>query len=332
MAIKTRIITTSNVNPYWNLALEEYLLDSIGTDECILYLWQNQNTVVIGKNQNPWKECSTEQLEKDGGYLARRLSGGGAVFHDMGNLNFTFLVDRKLYNLERQVGVLLKAVKKLGIAAEMSGRNDLTVEERKFSGNAFCFRKASAYHHGTLLVKADLDKLSKYLQVPENKIVSKGINSVRSRVTNLVEYNASLTIEKMAEALKEAFIEEYGGQKLLVENADEIDRAILKPLYDKYSAWEWNYGEAPKFDIDLSERFSWGGVEIGMKLEKSVVTEVHVYSDALDEEFIGLLPDVLRGTIFSSAPMAAAIRNLDVAETRKFMVEDIANWLEHTGF
>jgi lipoate-protein ligase A len=201
----TEIIHTKTLDPWWNLAVEEYLLYNLEKDKCVLYLWQNQNTVVIGRNQNAWRECRTKLLEEEGGRLARRLSGGGAVFHDTGNLNFTFLVNRGDYNLEKQVGVILSAVKKVGIAAEMTGRNDMTVDGKKFSGNAFCFRKFNAYHHGTILVSADIGKLTRYLQVSTEKIRSKGIESVQSRVTNLAEYNPDLTIEEISAALTPSF-------------------------------------------------------------------------------------------------------------------------------
>lgn len=332
MDINTRIIVSNEFNPWWNLAVEEYLLDSTKLNECILYLWQNQNTVVIGKNQNAWKECRVDQLEAEGGYLARRLSGGGAVFHDTGNLNFTFLADRNIYDVKRQTGVLLAAVKKLGISAEMSGRNDLTADGKKFSGNAYCVRKNSAYHHGTLLVNADFEKLSRYLQISKEKIQSKGIESVRSRVVNLTEFNPDLTIKSMSEALIEAFMEEYGKCRLPMENTHDIDRLILQPLYDKYSSWEWKYGESPKFDIVLNEYFGWGSVELGLKLEKGVVKEANVYSDAMDEEFIGLLPYTLKGKYFKSVQLADAVRNMDIDDEKKPLAENIASWLERMGF
>ena len=137
MIKKIYTIESGCFNPYQNMGLEEYLMYQAGEDECILYLWQNERTVVIGRNQNAWKECQTEELEGDGGYLARRLSGGGAVFHDLGNLNFTFLVRKENFNVEKQTEVILRAVNSLGIHAEKSGRNDITVDGCKFSGNAY---------------------------------------------------------------------------------------------------------------------------------------------------------------------------------------------------
>lgn len=333
MITKTRIVRTHTLDPWWNLAVEEYLLERVQSGECILYLWQNQNTIVIGKNQNPWKECRTELLEAEEGKLARRLSGGGAVFHDIGNLNFTFLVDKAEYNLEKQVRVILEAARSLGIEAEMTGRNDITAGGRKFSGNAFCFRKNSAYHHGTVLVEADMEKMMRYLQVSDEKIRSKGVDSVRSRVVNLSEFRPGLTIDETADALSAAFKAAYGGDMLVEEDLGSIDSDVIDELYKKYSSWEWRYGEAPKFDIDLDTRFPWGGVQIGLQLERGVVAKALVYSDALDEEFIGFMPEALEGCIFNSGKLAAAVRCIRTeAEDRKHMIEDIAAWLESKAF
>ena len=161
MITKTRFIESKQVVPYANLALENHLLESVAEETCILYLWQNQRTVVIGRNQNAWRECRTTELAADGGYLARRLSGGGAVFHDLGNLNFTFLLPTKDFDVSRQLEVILQAMRHLGLAAERSGRNDVTIEGRKFSGNAFYDSRGHSYHHGTLLVDVDMDALSR---------------------------------------------------------------------------------------------------------------------------------------------------------------------------
>ncbi|MEI6309433.1 MAG: lipoate--protein ligase, partial [bacterium] len=201
----TRVLRTYSLDPFHNLALEEFLLDDVTGHAAAgchaaagylatLYLWQNENTVVIGKNQNPWRECRLEQLEAEGGKLARRLSGGGAVFHDLGNLNFTFLLPRADYDLSRQLRVILEAARAVGVPAEMSGRNDLTATGRKFSGNAFYLRKETAFHHGTILVNADFQKMSRYLQPSAEKMRAKGVESVRARVVNLSELSPGLGV------------------------------------------------------------------------------------------------------------------------------------------
>ena len=172
---KIEIYMSEDFNPYRNLATEKLLLDSVGEDSLILYLWQNEKTVVIGRNQNPLAECNCALLKEENGFLARRLSGGGAVFHDCGNLNFTFLCCTENYDLEKQLRVIQKACEMAGIHAELNGRNDLLADGRKFSGNAFYNSKGKSYHHGTILINADKEKLTKYLTPPKAKLWAKGV-------------------------------------------------------------------------------------------------------------------------------------------------------------
>src|SRR6056297_3015303 len=215
--LKAKYAAGEGYNPWYNLALEEYLLDNLEENEVILYLWQNDNTGVIGRNQNAWKECRSELLAEEGGKLARRLSGGGAVYHDLGNLNFTFIMDKDNYNLKKQLKVILEAVRDQGIEAEFSGRNDLVVKSKKFSGNAFYVGSEAAYHHGTILVDTDFQKLVKYLQVSREKIESKGVDSVRSRVINLKELKNELTIKDIKKSMATSFKDIYGGDPKVQE-------------------------------------------------------------------------------------------------------------------
>ena len=210
-------LETDNTYPYRNLAMEEYMTNHVPDGTCILFLWQNRHTVVIGRNQNCWKECRVNFLEEEGGYLVRRLSGGGAVFHDLGNLNFTFIVRKPDYDVDRQLQVILEAVRRLGIQAEKTGRNDITVEGRKFSGNAFYQTGDCCYHHGTLLVHADKENMSRYLNVPREKLASKGVSSVKSRVANLDEFCPGLTVDRVKAALAEAFSQVYGRRRRLAD-------------------------------------------------------------------------------------------------------------------
>lgn len=193
-----------------NLARDGYFLENNKKGDVILYFYVNKNAVIIGRNQNAWKECSIANMDADGVQLVRRHSGGGAVFHDNGNLNFSFITDEKHYDLNRQMRVILNAVSKLGLKAELSGRNDITVDGKKFSGNAFSLAKGNRSHHGTILVNADLTKLSNYLCVSKEKMRSKGIDSVRARVCNICELSSGLTVEAMRRLVIESFIEEYG--------------------------------------------------------------------------------------------------------------------------
>jgi len=274
------LIESSYENPWYNLALEEYLFNTVNTNEVILYLWQNNNTVVIGRNQNAWKECDSEKLEKDGGKLARRLSGGGAVYHDLGNLNFTFIMHKDNYNLERQLSVIANALKYFNINAEFSGRNDMLINDKKFSGHAYYFKDNRAYHHGTLLVNSDLEKLAHYLKPSKKKIESKGVDSVRSRVTNIANIDKDITIYRMANALKKSFENTYG--IISKYKVYDYNNPNIITLQDKYSSWDWRYGSSPKFDISFSDKFTWGEVEIALSLKNGLISEMKVYTDAMD--------------------------------------------------
>ena len=325
--IKTKLIFSKSYDPWHNLALEEYLFRHVEKNQVILYLWQNQNTVVIGRNQNAWKECRCSQLEQDGGKLARRLSGGGAVFHDLGNLNFTFILDRVQYDLEKQLRVVLEGVRKLNINAEFSGRNDLTVEGRKFSGNAFYFEQEKAYHHGTILINVDIHKLSAYLQVSKEKIASKGVDSVQSRVGNLSMFQPDITIAKMKEALTESFLELYGES---TEPPDIVNDSTydLQELYQKYSSWDWLYGKTPNFDIVFETRFPWGGIEMGLTLKNGLIVEAKVYSDAMNSQLIREVSSVLKHCPFQIDHMVNMLNKLEGAPEDKIILTDLVTWLE----
>ncbi|TGE31609.1 lipoate--protein ligase [Desulfosporosinus sp. Sb-LF] len=324
--IKTKIVLSTSFNPWHNLALEEHLFRQVEKNQVILYLWQNQNTVVIGRHQNAWKECRCNQLEQDGGKLARRLSGGGAVFHDLGNLNFTFIMDRAQYDLQKQLKVILEALKKLNIKAEFSGRNDITVEGRKFSGNAFYFEHDKAYHHGTILINVDIQKLSAYLQVSKEKIASKGVDSVQARVGNLSAFLPDISIESMKVALIQSFEELYGTNSSDPVSVGEASYD-LEELYQKYSSWEWLYGKTPSFDIVMEKRFPWGGIELGLSLKNGFIKEAKVYSDAMNSHLIDQITFVVCDLPFDIEQMVSTISKVECSFDDKVIINDLAAWL-----
>ena len=303
-----------DTNPYENLATEQYLLEHVPQGACILYLWQNRHTVVIGRNQNAWQECRTARLEADGGFLARRLSGGGAVFHDLGNLNFTFLVNKEDYSVEKQLSVIVEACRMLGIPAERSGRNDVLTGGRKFSGNAFYEHEGRCYHHGTLLVDVDMENMGRYLSPSTAKLQAKGVASVRSRVVNLKELVPELTIDSLAKAMTEAFGKVYGGQ---AEPLPPLDRAEVEVLTAHYASWEWKYGRKIPCTLTCAQRFVWGEISIQLQVEEGIVQQAAVYSDAMDWTLAPALEGALTGRRFSQEDLAAGIQTLDVEGTVK---------------
>ncbi len=316
MIRSTRILVTTCTDPHRNLALEEALLLSLPQDQAVLYMWQNRHTVVIGAGQNAFAECRVDLLKAEGGTLARRSSGGGAVYHDMGNLNFSFLVPKADYDVSRQLKVILEAVRALGVDAVASGRNDLTADGRKFSGNAFRVLKDGALHHGTLIVNVDMGLIGRYLNVSKDKLEAKGVKSVPARVVNLSELSPAVTVEAMAQAVIDAFGREYGAAP--VESAGDlpIDDALL----GRYQSDAWNYGKAPEGGLTLATRFPWGGVELNASVTGGALTNVAVFTDAMDETLSERLASSLEGCPYSGTRLAECARSLDLG--------DLGDWLE----
>ena len=317
-------IQTYTYNPWWNLAVEKYLADRIQPGDVLLYLWQNENTVVIGRNQNAWVECRTSLLEEDGGRLARRLSGGGAVFHDLGNLNFTFLMQDCDYDLDKQLSVIQTACGYLGIHVEKSGRNDLLAQGHKFSGNAFYHSQGHAYHHGTLLVNADMEKLSKYLTPSKAKLQAKGVASVRSRVINLQELVPSLTCEQLADCMEQAFAEVYGFATEEIVLSQEAN-ADIDEWAKKLCNWDWLYGPKLPFSLSCEARFDWGSLTLELQVSSGQINAVQVYSDSMDWELPQKIQTCLQNCRFKQNDIEKALLDhLDNAQ----IAQDICNLLK----
>ena len=314
--MNTRIIIGSGLDPHRNLAFEEHLVEQAGVvekgrEQAILFLWQNTDTVVIGANQNPWRECNLQAMEKDHVRLTRRVTGGGAVFHDIGNLNFSFILPRDVYDVSRQGQVIIRALAKVGIRAEQSGRNDILADGRKFSGNAFLHRRNASLHHGTILIGADMSRLARYLQVDPLKLSGKGVQSVRARVVNLAELLPELTAETMKHLVAQSFSEEYG-QPEAWEPVD-LSASVVVPdpveqLARRNASWEWLYGKTPSFTMNIRNRFPWGGLEIGFITRHGLVDEAVVWSDCLMAELPKRIAEQLKGAPFTNEALSGRIQ------------------------
>ena len=307
--MKLRYTETDCTNPFINLATEEYMTFRAAEGEVTMYLWQNANTVVIGKNQNPWRECRVESMREGDCKLARRISGGGAVYHDLGNLNFTFIAREDEYDIPKQTEVILEAVRLLGINAEKTGRNDLTIDGMKFSGHAYYQSNGYCYHHGTIMFNVDPTPLGEYLNVSASKLKSKGVKSVRSRITNLINHKPDVTLEELKKALYEAFAKVYGGEveRFDIPTADSDPE--LKTLIDKYSSEEWRFGRKIPFTTSISERLDWGGVDVELQVEGGVIKDCGIFSDSLETEVFGVLKDKLIGCKYSKPAMATLVES-----------------------
>ncbi|MDD4326827.1 MAG: lipoate--protein ligase [Eubacteriales bacterium] len=311
---KAEIIHSDSTDPWFNLALEDHLVDKVsaaagtGTDLVILYLWQNADTVVIGRNQNAWTECRTELLEEEGGKLARRSTGGGAVFHDLGNLNFSIITPKSRYDTRRSLGVIVEAVKEAGVNAHLSGRNDILADDLKFSGNAFLVRKEAGLHHGTILVSSDYARIGRYLNVPKAKLEAKGIKSVKARVVNLSAIKGDIDICLMKTLTEKAFIREYRPDETAGDiRYDIADPSGFRDVYDKYSSWEWRYGETMTFSAVMEQYFEWGNIQLCFSVTGGTVTEARIYTDALDSEFFMSLSESFKGKRYTSEGLLSAL-------------------------
>ena len=334
--MRNYFIESKEYNPWKNLAIEKHLAEQTQPGDLLFYLWQNEKTVVIGRNQNALRECKAGLLETEGGYLARRTTGGGAVYQDLGNLCFTFLASPERYDLERQMKVVQKACRKFGIETEFSGRNDIiTKDGYKFSGNAFSVNKKCKIQHGTLMIDVDKESLSRYLTPSEEKMKAKGVKSVESRVCNLKDLNSDVTVEAMKQALVEAFADEYGDFDRIgiVEDADgctcagscgfgnaricSLATKEFRETYDLYASWDWRYGKSPECEVVHSKRFSWGEVQVHLKLKNLYIEECKVYSDSLDVDFPEKLEKVLINQRF----------DMENVETEDEKIEEVIKWL-----
>lgn len=329
-----RLLISDSYDPWFNLAVEECIFRQMSPTQRVLFLWRNNDTVVIGRAQNPWKECNTRRMSEDGVKLARRSSGGGAVFHDLGNTCFTFMAGKPEYDKSISTGIILDALHSLGLTAGASGRNDLVVTtadgERKVSGSAYRETKDRGFHHGTLLLNADLSRLANYLHPDPKKLQAKGITSVRSRVANLVELMPDITHEQICDAVTESFFKHYG-ERVEAEHISpryEPDMPNFSEQFLKQSSWEWNFGQAPAFNHQLDERFVWGGVELHFDVERGLITRAQMFTDSLNPAPLEALAERLQGVIYRSEEISAVVQQLaqDYPE-QQTELRDLHQWL-----
>jgi|LGOV01.1.fsa_nt_gb lipoate-protein ligase A len=313
-------------DPRFNLSLEEYFMSSVKDDEVILLFWQSKNAVVIGRNQNPYQECNITNLREDDVTLVRRLSGGGAVYHDLGNLNFAFIAKSKAFSIERQFSIILDALKNLNIHGEFNGRNDLIVNQRKFSGNAFIHDEDNHLHHGTILVNSDVNKIKDYLSVSHLKLDNKGFDSVKSRVINLNEVNESLSIQAIIDEVM-GVINESSVESVVLEEIHK-DTFMLRQYMHKYMSHEWNYGDCPTFEMNAEKRYKWGMISIHLNIDNGVVKHAKLFTDALNSEGFSSLIDRLNGLPLTLSTVEQIILEAELkdgikSDLKEFLIENL---------
>ncbi len=299
------IFTAPGTDARENIALDEFFLNALPPGQILLYFYINRPSVIIGRNQNPYMECDISRLKQDGVILARRVSGGGAVYHDEGNLNYSFLAHESVYDEGRQTRIILDALKALGLEAEVTGRNDICLDGLKISGNAFAKRCANHMRHGTLLVDADLSVFSNYLTPSRLKLEAKGIKSVRSRVGNLKEKAPGITVGGLKEAIIREFEAAYGkaeGVSLFAGHEDEVSG-----LFRKHFSEEWLYGQTPAYDAQLETRLSWGLARLCFKVKEGRITDFGLFTDSLDTEVADRICPLLMNKPFSKEAIVSSL-------------------------
>ena len=312
-----QIIMSNQDNPYWNLAVEDFLLNQNLHNTVTMYLWKNRQTVVIGLNQNPYNECNVDKLIAEGGFLARRKTGGGAVFHDLGNINFSFIADKDHYNVTKQLNVIQTALQHYGLSTEISGRNDLTFEGRKFSGNAFSKGKFQNLHHGTILIKTDVDKIQQYLTVKPAKLAKHGVQSVASRIINLSEV-ADITSDNIIRHLTDAFQQVYQGECQVIDFDNIIQKEETQILQQSFADEEFLYGKWKNFSTKISQQFPWGHVEIDIDIDESQhsIRNIEIATDCLQLQAVKTAKELLTNANSTIAPDIPDIED-------KLIIEDI---------
>ncbi|MCY8649719.1 lipoate--protein ligase LplJ [Bacillus haynesii] len=302
-------------DPRINLAIEEYCLKHLDPEETYLLFYINQPSIIIGKNQNTIEEINTKYVDENGIIVVRRLSGGGAVYHDLGNLNFSFITKddgNSFHNFKKFTEPVVAALKKLGVDAELSGRNDLMANGRKISGNAQFSTKGRMFSHGTLLFDSEIEHVVSALKVKKDKIESKGIKSIRSRVANISEFldQKMTTVEFRSMLLRYIFdtegeIPEYK----LTEKDWEIINQISK---ERYQNWDWNYGKSPKFNLQHSKRFQAGSVDIRLEVQKGVIRECKVFGDFFGVGDVSDIEEKLTGVQYERKAIEEALQGVDI--------------------
>lgn len=320
--IKLNAIVSPYSDPFINQSIELYLTENSPSLGCALFLWRNERTVVIGKNQNSRRECRINSLEADGGRLARRITGGGAVYHDLNNLNFSFCVPNGCYDEKKQFSVIIEALKPYGITAEIGGRNDLLIGSEKFSGNAFYHSHESSLHHGTILINTDIAAMEKYLSPSEKKLEANGVRSVAARVINLSSLNKAIDANSLTASLLCSLESVYGVKPSMLESEVICKNACEKHL-KMFGSTKWRYSLDPPCSVRLCKRFPFGEIELLLDVKHGAVSSCRAYSDMLDTSVPVKIEEALTGCFFSKRALSDAIAGVPCSNQIISMLSEI---------
>ena len=310
-------IESPSTDPRWNLALEEFVFSYMDPSNEYFMLWQNHNTIVVGKNQNTIAEIDTDYVHANNITVVRRLSGGGTVYHDLGNLNFSFIADAEnmsQINFTRFCQPVVKTLQQMGVPAETNGRNDMVIVGKKFSGNAQYTRHGRVLHHGTLMFSSRLDTVSQSLRPNRKKLQSKGIASVSSRVCNICDFlPETVTLEHFKEQLLRNII---GTDKPEAYVFSEAELSMIEKLKrDRYDRWEWNYGFSPRYQITKEDRIEGcGTLQLSLDIDKGIIRDIQFFGDFFDYGNMDALSELLRGCSIQKEALEAALNDHDPSQ------------------
>lgn len=308
---------SGSTDPYFNLALEQHLFDTVGQTQAIFMLWQNDNAIVVGRHQNTAEEINADFVREHDIKVVRRLSGGGAVYHDLGNLNFTFIADAGVglsLDLLLFCRPVAQALGMLGVIADLSGRNDITIRGQKFSGNAQYKKNGRVMHHGTIMFDSDLDVVGQALRVAPDKISSKGVKSVRARVTNVRPHlPKDVSLAEFKETLVRSI---FGDAPLPRYTLTEADLTAVHALREsRYATWDWNYGASPKYELRKERRVEGvGKLECYLRVDKGCLTGLEVYGDFFGDGENVALSEALLGCPMEEQALLSALGAVDLEQ------------------
>lgn len=306
------LIYNDKTNPYFNLAMEEYFLKNFCDDMFIL--WRNEPSIIVGKNQNTLSEINVEYVKEHNIPVVRRQSGGGAVFHDLGNINFTFIANDKkgFSDFKRFTQPIINLLRTLDIDATFSGRNDLLIDGKKFSGNAQYNYKSRVMHHGTLLFSSQISDLSNALKVKPIKFEGKGIKSVKSRVTNIREHlKKDISILEFKDLIINYLLNTNSNNKTYNLTNNDIDNIWLL-ANNKYKSWEWNFGKSPKYSLTNQLKYPGGNVEFNLNVEKGIIKNIKFFGDFFGESDVSYIEELLVGIKHDEDSIKDALNLIDI--------------------
>jgi len=326
--LELKTIQNDSLDPCYHLAVEECLLHHLKPGTCLLYLWQSENAVVIGRNQNPWRECRPALLERENTKMVRRPSGGGTVYHDKGNLNFSFIMDRDFYDRDRQLKVILSAVRSFGIDASVNSRYDLIAQGKKFSGSAHRFKKKTALHHGTLLLAVDKENLSRYLKPSPHAIHGNSTSSIRSEVINLTEMTLPISVNDLKQSILIAFQEEYQSKASPLDLNSDIDREVLPNFIKDFTTWDWHYGRTPSFRMVCEILVKNRPQQLTFFVKEGRVEDLRSEPFSQMDRTAQHLADTLLGVRFRQPDLQERLKNNDSKLLDRKLVNFLIQWID----